>query len=98
MNRMSEVMGKKRGKKKAANATEDVNGSTKLVRVKDDLAEKIGWLVEFDQIENTAIFLDPLIRPQIEALYNPIEPLVKDIKAVKERAKQIGKGSRAKRT
>jgi hypothetical protein len=61
------------------------DASTRQVRVADDLAEMIGWIVRIlgksnRDYANSAQLLDPMIRAQVESLYHPIAPRVEQIK------------------
>jgi hypothetical protein len=49
--------------------------STKLVRLPKDLAEMLVWINEITGV-SSAEFIDPLIRPQVEAEYKKILPAV----------------------
>lgn len=63
---------------------------TKLVRIAEDLAEKLGWIRETSSDVTTAEFLDPLIRPAIDERYAQIADAVEQIKAVRARHSPAG--------
>lgn len=53
--------------------------TTKMVRLANDVAEMIGWIVKVDG-GTAAQLLDPLIRAPIQARYRQIQPQVERIK------------------
>lgn len=61
-----------------------------MVRVKDDLADMIGWIVRIakkkDPNYTASQLVDPLLRPQIKARYKLIESDVEKIKKSEDSA------------
>lgn len=53
---------------------------TRPIRVSEDLAEMLGWIAELSD-DSVAEIVDPLIRPDVERRYAPIESRVGIIKA-----------------
>lgn len=67
----------------------DEEGKTRQVRVNDDLAYMIGWIVRFDESLTSATLLDPMIRDKITALFEPLKPQVAKIEAAEAAAKEV---------
>ncbi len=67
------------------------SGETQQVRIRKELAEKLMWILWMragpgGTPESTALFLDPIIRPIIDAEYALIEATVERIKAERKNA------------
>lgn len=60
---------------------------TRQIRVFDDLADKLSWIVRVLDT-STAQLLDPMIRADIESLYQRHEPAILRIKAAEEALKR----------
>lgn len=84
-------MASKQGRPKAGSEP----GDTRLVRMHGDLADMIGWIVRLKG-GSAASLLDPMVRPQITALYKVLEPAIKKIKEAEEQVKQLEKAAAAK--
>lgn len=67
--------------------TKEGDAGTKLVRVADDLAEKLSDL-SLVHPKKTAQILDPLIRAEIEKLHEDYRPQIEAAKAADEVHKQ----------
>lgn len=70
---------------------EDGSGdaNTRMVRLKNDLADMIAWLVELEQSPDSATasqLCDPYLRGPITARYKQIEPEVEKIKQARATA------------
>lgn len=61
---------------------------TRLIRVSEDLADKLSWIAEFGD-DVVAEIVDPLIRPEVERRYEQIESRVEIIKTAKAEATAI---------
>jgi hypothetical protein len=60
---------------------------TSHIRIAEDLAEMLGWVVRVGGT-SAAEFADPLLRPAVEAAFEPIRPIVKKFKAA-QAAKEL---------
>ncbi len=60
---------------------------TRIVRVNSDLAEMLGGIVEIEG-GRIADILDPLIRPQITAMFERVKPTLDKIRRAKATHKQ----------
>lgn len=69
----------------------DEEGKTRQVRVNDDLAWMISWIVRFDSTLTSATLLDPMIRDKIVAMFEPIRAQVEKIEAAEKAAQDLAK-------
>lgn len=67
------------------------DGKTKHVRVFDDLAEKIGWIVKVEG-GSSAQLLDPIIRDHIDERYQAIKPTVDAIIRAMDKRRKTSPG------
>lgn len=58
---------------------------TRMIRVSEDLADRLGWLARLGG-ETVSEIVDPLIRPEVERRFALVEPQVKKIKALERQA------------
>lgn len=69
---------------------------SRLVRLNEDLAEMIAWIVKVEG-GTAATLCDPLLRPQITARYKSIEQLVKQVREHEEKANELLRRAAEKR-
>lgn len=62
---------------------------TRHVRVPEDLAKKLGEILDIDQDVNSAEFLDPLIRREIENRHMQLLPAIEAKRAADEQARKF---------
>ena len=62
---------------------------TRHVRIPEDLAEKLGEVIEAEGDVSSAEFLDPLIRPEIENRHKANLPAIKALRAAREKARRL---------
>jgi hypothetical protein len=60
------------------------NRPTRMVRVAEDLAEKLGWIADINDDTTIADFVDPILRPAVNAAFDRIKPTVEKIQAARE--------------
>lgn len=65
------------------------------MRVNEDLADKLSWIVRLKDV-TVAMYLDPLVRGQIESDYTEIEPDVKLIQKNEDAAKKAEEAAKRK--
>jgi hypothetical protein len=77
-------MGEKRGRPKSG----EMNGGTRQVRIHEDLADMLGWIIKLKG-GSVATILDPLIRPQITAMHRELKPAIDAMKKAQEAAAKV---------
>lgn len=66
---------------------DDGEATTRQIRVFEDLADKIGWIIEIEG-GSVANLVDPLLRNAIETRYEGISAAVEAIKRARERGRK----------
>ena len=73
---------------------------TRHVRVFEDIADMLGWVYHFREQaghrESVAQIVDPLIRAQVAAMYEPYRAAVEAIQAAERAAREAGQATASK--
>lgn len=73
---------------------------TRQIRVFEDIADMLGWVYHFREQaggrESIAQIVDPLLRAQVVALYEPYRPAVEAIQAAERAAREAGQAAKKK--
>lgn len=87
--KMNDAVGVLMSKYKGGRPPKDAgNQGTKSVRMIVDLAEMISDIADVKGI-STAVFLDPLLRPEIEEMYAQYELKIKKMKDLRDEQEEI---------
>lgn len=73
----------------------DQEARTQLVRIDDDLADMVSWIVKVGASESSAVLLGPMIREKLTAIYNSHLPQIKRLQAAADALKKTAAEVRA---